>query len=255
VLLLKPVAWLVLVKIAFPFSLGSQATARDRILEARRALGPMSLAEKRVTTVFVVTALAWITGPLLRRLPGLAEFNDTTIALLAGITLFLIPSRAPEGGALIAGSDLRKLPWEVLLLFGGGLALAEAIQGSGLSEFLGAVLGQIGTWPLVALIAALATLLVFWTEFNSNVATAATFMPILAAIAAASDYPVLQLVAPAAIAASCGFMLPVGTPPNAIVFGTGRLTMQEMIRAGWRVNLASIAVVTAVSTVVLPLLA
>jgi sodium-dependent dicarboxylate transporter 2/3/5 len=255
VLLLMPVAWLVLVKIAFPFSLGSQATARDRILEARRALGPMSLAEKRVTTVFVVTALAWITGPLLRRLPGLAEFNDTTIALLAGITLFLIPSRAPEGGALIAGSDLRKLPWEVLLLFGGGLALAEAIQGSGLSEFLGAVLGQIGTWPLVALIAALATLLVFWTEFNSNVATAATFMPILAAIAAASDYPVLQLVAPAAIAASCGFMLPVGTPPNAIVFGTGRLTMQEMIRAGWRVNLASIAVVTAVSTVVLPLLA
>lgn len=255
VVLLMPVAWLVLVKIAFPFKLGSQATARDRILEARRALGPMSVAEKRVTVVFMVTALAWITGPLLRQLPGLAEFNDTTIALLAGITLFLVPSRSPEGGALIAGSDLRKLPWEVLLLFGGGLALAEAIQGSGLSEFLGTVLGQIGTWPLVALIAAMVALLVVWTEFNSNVATAATFMPILAAIAASSDYPVLQLVAPAAMAASCGFMLPVGTPPNAIVFGTGRLTMQEMIRAGWRVNLASIVVVTAVSTVVLPLLA
>jgi sodium-dependent dicarboxylate transporter 2/3/5 len=98
-------------------------------------------------------------------------------------------------------------------------------------------------------------LLVFWTEFNSNVATAATFMPILAAIAATSDYPVLQLVAPAAIAASCGFMLPVGTPPNAIVFGTGRLTMQEMIRSGWRVNLASIIVVTVVSLVVIPLIA
>ncbi|HXV41176.1 MAG TPA: DASS family sodium-coupled anion symporter [Steroidobacteraceae bacterium] len=255
VLLLMPIAWLVLVKISFPFRLGSQATARDRILGARRALGPMSVAEQRVTVVFVVTALAWIGGPLLRMLPGLAGFNDTTIALLAGITLFLVPSRAPGGGALIAGSDLRKLPWEVLLLFGGGLALAEAIQGSGLSEFLGAVLGQIGTWPLVALIAAMVALLVVWTEFNSNVATAATFMPILAAIAASSDYPVLQLVAPAAIAASCGFMLPVGTPPNAIVFGTGRLTMQEMIRAGWRVNLASIVVVTAVSTIVLPLLA
>jgi sodium-dependent dicarboxylate transporter 2/3/5 len=254
VLLLMPIAWLVLVKLTFPFRLGSQATARDRILEARRALGPMSRAEKRVTTVFVLTAVAWIAGPLLRKLPGLAEFNDTTIALLAGLVLFMVPSRSPAGGTLVTGSDLRKIPWEVLLLFGGGLALAEAIQGSGLSEFLGQALAQIGTWPLVFLIAAMVTLLVLWTELNSNVATAATFMPILAAIAAASDYPVLQLVAPAAVAASCGFMLPVGTPPNAIVFGTGRLTMQEMIRAGWRVNLASIAVVTAVSTTVLPLI-
>ena len=98
-------------------------------------------------------------------------------------------------------------------------------------------------------------LLVFWTEFNSNVATAATFMPILAAIAAASEYPVLMLVAPAALAASCGFMMPVGTPPNAIVFGTGRLSIQEMMRAGWRVNLASIVVVTLVTVFAIPLIA
>ncbi|HEU0224304.1 MAG TPA: DASS family sodium-coupled anion symporter [Steroidobacteraceae bacterium] len=252
VVLLMPLAWLVLVRLTFPFQLGSQATARDRILEARRALGPMSAAERRVRTVFLLTAGAWITGPLLRRLPGLADFNDTTIALLAGLSLFLIPSGAREGGALIAGADLRRLPWEVLLLFGGGLALAEAIQGSGLSDTMGAGLAQIGTWPLVALVLAMVTLLVMWTELNSNVATAATFMPILAAIAAASDYPVLQLVAPAAIAASCGFMLPVGTPPNAIVFASGRLVMQDMIRAGWRINIAAIVVVTAVSTIVLP---
>lgn len=255
VLLLMPVAWLVLVKIAFPFKLGSQATARDRLAEARTALGPMSVAERRVSVVFVLTAAAWITGPLLRKLPGLAEFSDTTIALLAGLSLFVIPSGSREGGALVEGADLRKVPWEVLLLFGGGLALAEAIQGSGLSEFMGVALAQIGAWPLIALLAAMVTLLVIWTELNSNVATAATFMPILAAIAATSDYPVLQLVAPAAVAASCGFMLPVGTPPNAIVFGTGRLTMQDMIRAGWRVNLASIVVVTLVSTLVLPLIA
>ena len=255
VLLLMPVAWLVLVKIAFPFKLGSQATARDRLRQARAALGPMSTAEQRVSVVFVLTAAAWITGPLLRRIPGLGEFSDTTIALLAGLVLFVIPSGSREGGALVEGTDLRKLPWEVLLLFGGGLALAEAIQGSGLSEFMGVALAQIGTWPLIALLAAMVTLLVIWTELNSNVATAATFMPILAAIAATSDYPVLQLVAPAAVAASCGFMLPVGTPPNAIVFGTGRLSMQDMIRAGWRVNLASIVVVTLVSTLVLPLIA
>jgi solute carrier family 13 (sodium-dependent dicarboxylate transporter), member 2/3/5 len=243
------------VKISFPFKLGSQAIARDRLIEARAALGPMSIAERRVTTVFVVTAAAWIMGPLLRKLPGLAEFNDTTIALLAGLFLFLIPNGTKEGGALLTGADLRRVPWDVLLLFGGGLALAEAIQGSGLSAVLGETLGGIGAWPLAGLLLAMVALLVLWTEFNSNVATAATFMPILAAIATVSDYPVLQLVAPAALAASCGFMLPVGTPPNAIVFGTGRFTMQQMIQAGWRVNLAAIVIVTAVSMLVIPLIA
>jgi sodium-dependent dicarboxylate transporter 2/3/5 len=168
--------------------------------------------------------------------------------------MFLVPSRSEEGGALLTGQDLRRVPWDVLLLFGGGLALAEAIQGSGLSDYLAGILGGIGTLPLVALIGTMVALLVFWTEFNSNVATAATFMPILAAIAAASEYPVLQLVAPAAMAASCGFMMPVGTPPNAIVFGTGRLTIQEMMRAGWRVNLASIVIVTLVSALAIPLI-
>ena len=141
VLLLMPVAWAVLVKVAFPFRMGSQATARDALIDARTALGPMTTAERRVTVVFVVTAIAWISGPLMRKLPGLAEFNDTTIGLLAGFALFLTPSATPGGGALLTGPDLRRVPWDVLLLFGGGLALAEAIQGSGLSAFIGDVLG------------------------------------------------------------------------------------------------------------------
>jgi sodium-dependent dicarboxylate transporter 2/3/5 len=215
----------------------------------------MSVAERRVTGILVVTAALWIAGPLVQKLPGFGDWNDTTTALLAGLTLCVVQDGSPAGHGLLVGADLRRLPWDVLLLFAGGLALAEAIQVSGLSDYLGIMLAGIGTLPLVALLATMVALLVFWTEFNSNVATAATFMPILAAIAATSDYPVLQLVAPAAIAASCGFMLPVGTPPNAIVFGTGRLTMQEMIRAGWRVNLASIVVVTIVSLVVIPLIA
>ena len=255
VLLLLPVAWLVLVRIAFPFRLGEQATARDRLVEARTALGPMSTAERRVSIILVATATLWIAGPLIQKIPGFGEWNDTTTALLAGLVLCLVQNGTREGGGLLVSADIRRVPWDVLMLFGGGLALAEAIQGSGLSAYLGVLLGGIGTLPLVALIATMVALLVFWTEFNSNVATAATFMPILAAIAAASDYPVLQLVAPAAMAASCGFMLPVGTPPNAIVFGTGRLTMQEMIRSGWRVNIAAIAVVTVVSLVVIPLIA
>jgi sodium-dependent dicarboxylate transporter 2/3/5 len=254
VLLLMPIAWLVLVRIAFPFRLGEQATARDRLADAHRGLGPMSAAERRVTIILLVTAAFWIFGPLIQKLPGFSAWNDTTTALLAGLVLCLVQNGTKEGGGLLLGADLRRVPWDVLLLFGGGLALAEAIQGSGLSEYLGVLLGGVGTLPLLALIATMVAMLVFWTEFNSNVATAATFMPILAAIAAASDHSVLQLVAPAAIAASCGFMLPVGTPPNAIVFGTGRLTMQEMIRSGWRVNLAAIAVVTLVSIVAIPLI-
>ena len=240
--------------LSFPFTLGEQTTARDRLAEARRALGPMTTAEKRVTAVFVTTAAVWILGPLIQKLPGFAAYNDTTTALLAGLVMFVVPSGSAEGGGLLTGKDIRRVPWDVLLLFGGGLALAEAIQGSGLSDYLAGVFGGIGTLPLVALVATMVALLVFWTEFNSNVATAATFMPILAAIAAASDYSTLQLVAPAAMAASCGFMMPVGTPPNAIVFGTGRFTIQEMMRAGWRLNLAAIVVVTLVSVVAIPLI-
>lgn len=251
VLLLMPIAWLVLVRAVFPFKLGSQVTAGAALRDALVALGPMSRAERRVTAIFVLTASAWIFGPLLKLLPGLEGLNDTTVALVAGLALFLVPNGGDEGGALLEAKDLRRVPWDVLLLFGGGLALAAAIQDSGLSEYIGETLTGLGTLPLIAMIAATVTLIVFWTEVNSNVATAATFMPILAAIAAGTDYPVLQLVAPAVMAASCGFMLPAGTPPNAIVFGTGRLKMSEMLRAGWRINIAAVVIVTIVTYVVL----
>jgi sodium-dependent dicarboxylate transporter 2/3/5 len=251
VLLLMPIAWLVLVRVVFPFKLGSQVTAGAALRSALVALGPMSRAERRVTAILLLTAGAWILSPLLKLLPGLVGLNDTTIALVAGISLFLVPNGGEQGGALLDGMDLKRVPWPVLLLFGGGLALAAAIQDSGLSEFIGEALTGLATLPLIALIAAIVTLIVFWTEVNSNVATAATFMPILAAIAAGTHYPVLQLVAPAVMASSCGFMLPAGTPPNAIVFGTGRLKMSEMLRAGWRINIAAIVIVTIVTYIAL----
>lgn len=255
VLLLMPVAWLALVRWAFPFTLGSQAAAREAVQAALAGLGPVTVAERRVAMVFVATASAWILGPLLQRIPGLALLNDNSVALLAGASLFLIPTGMPAGGGLLAGPDIRRVPWDVLLLFGGGLALAVAIQDSGLAAHIGQSLAVLGTWPIVALTAAVVALLVFWTELNSNIASAATFMPILAAIAAGTDYPALQLVAPAAIATSCAFMLPVGTPPNAIVFASGQITIRQMMRAGWYVNLAAIAIITGVSALVLPYIA
>ena len=255
VLALMPIAWLVLVKIAFPFELGSQAQAGAAVRRALADLGPMTVAERRVAVIFVLTASAWVFGPLLRMLPGFGGLNDTSVALIAGVSLFLVRNGTAEGGALLAGPDIRRVPWDVLLLFGGGLALAVAIQDSGLAQRIGESLSGLSALPLFLLVAAVVTLLIFWTELNSNVASAATFMPILAAIAAGTHYPVLQLVAPAAIAASCAFMLPVGTPPNAIVFASGRVSIREMMRSGIYLNLAGIVIVTTVANIVLPRIA
>jgi sodium-dependent dicarboxylate transporter 2/3/5 len=147
---------------------------------------------------------------------------------------------------LLRPSDLAVLPWPVLLLFGGGLALAAAIQESTLAQTLGVLLAGLGGWPLPMLIVAMVLLLIVWTELNSNVSTAATFMPIMAAVAAGSEHSVLALVAPAAMAASAGFMLPVGTPANALVFGSGRVSIGQMLRAGWSVNLAAAVIISTV---------
>jgi solute carrier family 13 (sodium-dependent dicarboxylate transporter), member 2/3/5 len=147
---------------------------------------------------------------------------------------------------------LRRVPWDVLVLFGGGLALAAAIQDSGLSAALADSLRGLAGLPLLPLTLTITVLLVFWTELNSNVAAAATFAPILGALALATDYPPLLLVAPAALAASCGFMLPVGTPPNAIVYATGLVGMRDMVRAGFVADLAAVAVITAMAWLCLP---
>jgi len=205
-----------------------------------------------VLAIFLLAASAWIFGPLLRSLPGLGGLSDTSVALLAGGALFLVRAGGAGRDTLLSGADLRRIPWDVLLLFGGGLALAAAIQDSGLAAIIGRSLAGLSALPLLLLMAAVVTLMIFWTELNSNVASAATFLPVLGAIAAGTHYPALTLVAPAAMAASCAFMLPVGTPPNAIVFGTGRVAIRDMIRAGWYLNLAGIVVITAVGRVVLP---
>ncbi|MFO1377086.1 MAG: DASS family sodium-coupled anion symporter [Steroidobacteraceae bacterium] len=254
VFLLLPLAWLVLVRFALPFELGDQRAAGAAVERSLAELGPMSRAERRVAALFVVTAVVWIARPLLTTLPGLSRLNDAGIALTAGLALFVIPSGA-RGEALLSAPALRRVPWPVLLLFGGGLALAAAIQDSGLSALIAGSLTGLAGLPLVGLTLAIVVLLVFWTEINSNVAAAATFAPILAALAAATHHPPLLLVAPAAMAASCGFMLPVGTPPNAIVYGTGRVTMRDMMRAGFAADLLAVGVITLVATLVLPYLA
>ncbi|MGE0581601.1 MAG: DASS family sodium-coupled anion symporter [Steroidobacteraceae bacterium] len=251
VLVLLPLTWWILTRIALPFDLPDNALPRDAMRAALQALGPMSAAERRVAAVAIATATLWIARPWLGHWPGLGGLTDTVISIGAGLALFLVPAGAGRGAALLDAEALRRVPWDVLILFGGGLALAAAIQSSTLAETFGVALRGISGWPPLVLTVAIVLLLVFWTEFNSNTATAATFMPVLAAMANGHPDNILLLIAPAAMAASAGFMLPVGTPPNAIVFGTGRISMQQMLRTGFLVDLAAVVVITVVTAVVL----
>ena len=206
-------------------------------------LGPMSAAELRVAIIFSLAALAWVLRPLLNDL-GLPWLSDTSIAIAAGVVLFLVPSGRGGGERLMVWEEAQKLPWGILLLFGGGLALAGTITRTGLAEWIAGQLAIFGTFPLLAMIAVVVLVIIFLTEVTSNTATAAAFLPLLGALALSLDISPLLVTVPAAIAASCAFMMPVATPPNAIVFATGHMKIQSMIRAGFALNLISTVLVT-----------
>jgi sodium-dependent dicarboxylate transporter 2/3/5 len=249
-------AWLILTRTAFRLNDVHLAAGQDAIARHLEELGSMSANEKRVALLFLVTAALWLTRPWLTTLPGLAGLNDSSIAIGAGFALFLLPtSRASgNGGRLIAWTDAASLPWGTLLLFGGGLSLAGAIGSSGLAGWIGDALTGFADWPLLALVALIAAIVVFLTELTSNTATTAAFLPLMGALALVAGLPPLMLMAPAALAASAAFMLPVATPPNAIVHGSGMVPIPAMMRAGFALNIATILLVTAMVPLLLGLI-
>jgi sodium-dependent dicarboxylate transporter 2/3/5 len=235
------VAWWWLTRAGFRLDAGQGG---EQILRDEMArLGGMSRAEQRVALVFVLAALAWIVRPLLND-AGVGWLSDTGIALIGGVALFLIPSGVQAHVPLLGWDDAKNLPWGVLLLFGGGLALANAIKTSGLAEWIAGQLGIFGGMPTLLLVGIVALVIIFLTEVTSNTATAAAFLPLLGALAVSINADPLLITVPAAIAASCAFMMPVATPPNAIVFATGHLRIQAMIRAGLFLNIAGTVIVT-----------
>ncbi|MDF3917356.1 DASS family sodium-coupled anion symporter [Salinicola salarius] len=235
------VAWWWLTRGGFKLQLddGSGNVIGDELAK----LGKLSPAEARVGIVFLLAALAWVTRPLLNDW-GVEWLSDTSIALLAGVALFLIPSGNERYRPLLQWEDAKDLPWGILLLFGGGLALASTISGSGLADWIANQLNVFGTLPLILLIGAIVLVIIFLTELTSNTATAAAFLPLLGALAMSLGVDPLLITVPAAIAASCAFMMPVATPPNAIVFATGHMNIQSMIRAGFFLNLTGTILVT-----------
>lgn len=248
---LLPLCWWLLTHRLFPVRFKTSGEARRHIARLRAELGPLSFAERRVCVVFFGLALCWMTRPLLAAVPGLGGLTDAGLAILAGLILFLIPS-GDGHSALLRWGDTSQLPWGVLLLFGGGLSLAAAVSDTGLAAWLGQRLMGLPFTHLALVILALTTLIVFLTELTSNLATTATFLPVVAALAQEAGYAPIALAAPVALAASCAFMLPVATPPNAVVYASGLLRIPDMVRAGFWLNLIAIVLVTLVALVLAP---
>jgi sodium-dependent dicarboxylate transporter 2/3/5 len=248
-----PLAWLALTRWVFKVDFTTSAEGIAELRNMKQAMGRITVPEKRVATVFVCMALLWIFRPVLAKAFGLTALDDSGIAMAGAIALFLIPSGDSKDPLLLRWHYAEKLPWSVLILFGGGLTLAGAVSRTGLAAWLGGSLQAAGTLDVFLLVIIAATLIIFLTELTSNIATTATFLPVVGAIAIEAGIDPIVLAVPVTLAASCAFMLPVATPPNAIVFGSGLLTIPKMARAGLALNLIGIVLVSIVAVFVAPI--
>ena len=239
-----PFAWLLLTKWLYPVGSDPIAGGAAMLLEERRALGPVSRAERMVGTIGVLTAAAWVTRPIIEK--WIPAVNDTGIAITGALLLFIVPIGLRPRRVALTWRQAERLPWAVLILFGGGLSLAAAVQETGLAGWIGTALGAVAGWPVYAAILMVTTVVIFLTELTSNTATAAAFLPVVGSLAVGIGADPMLLAIPTALAASCGFMLPVGTPPNALVYGTGALTVPQMARAGLWLDLFFIALLPVV---------
>jgi sodium-dependent dicarboxylate transporter 2/3/5 len=247
------IAWVLMTRVLYTFDVAEVPGGRQMIDDEIHKLGPLSQGEKMVMIVFGSAAFLWVVPGVLASIPGMRErlgplggLNDTAIAIAAGIAMFILPGRGRTEMVLTWKDAEDGLPWGVLLLFGGGLSLAGSVAASGLDSWFGKQVVGLGALPIILLVAAVTAIVLFLTEVTSNTATAATFIPVLGGVAAGIGADPMTLLIPAALAATCAFMLPVGTPPNAIVFATGAVTIAQMARGGVVLNIVGIVLITAV---------
>ncbi len=262
------IAWLLLTRFIFPLPKSTPFSGEGFIEKEIAKLGPMSVEEKRVSRVFFAVALLWMTRKerllgeeidlfgwshyldlLLSRFGGAPVghlIDDGTVAIAMALTLFIIPAGKQIGGRLLDWDDAKKIPWGILLLFGGGLAIAKGFSTSGLSDYVALRLGELlgGASPLVIVTSTVA-FITGLTEVSSNTATISLSLPIMASLAQAIEAHPFLLLIPTTLAASCAFMLPVSTPPNAIVYGSGRVPIAKMVIAGFWLDLLSVLLLTA----------
>lgn len=245
-------AWFYLTRIAYDVSADEIPGGLQTIRQELRDLGSLSRAEGWVLAIFGLVAIAWITRPWLIT-PFFPMIDDASIAIAGAIALFAIPLSMDKNVFVLDWETARKLPWAIILLFGGGLTLADAFMSSGLSGWLGEMLTGLAGLPILLVVLAVVAMVIFLTEVTSNTASATLLMPVMASLAIGVGVAPLMLMVPAALAASCAFMLPVATPPNAIVFGSGCVTIQQMVRVGFWLNMGSIVLITLIGFFLLPI--
>ena len=249
---LLAVAWLYLTKSAFKFKQKDFPGGKEEINRLLLEIGPMKREEKIVSLIFVLTAFCWITRSFILQ-KFFPYIDDTIIAMIAGVLLFVIPTNDIKK-RIITWEDAVKLPWGIILLFGGGMALAAGFQITGLASWLGAQMSMLQGLSLVLLVLVIVGLVNFFTEFTSNLATTAMLLPILAPIAISLNINPYILMVACTVAASCAFMMPVATPPNAVVFGSGYLRIPDMIKSGIWMNIISIIFLTIMVYYMLPII-
>ena len=250
--LLVPIAWWTVTRGLTNIGDGSAAMAE--VHKQRDTLGKISAPEARAALVFGIVACFWVLRVPIQLavkgqgwdLPGLLAVSDMGIAVAGAIAMFLVPAGKTHRRAILRWDEAVKLPWGVLILFGGGISLGQAVTRTGMSTWIGDQLTTLSVLPPIFFIAVVVALVIFLTELTSNVATMTTLAPILGALAAAIGAAPASLLAPAAVAASCAFMLPVATAPNAIIYATDKVPIGQMIQRGVRINLIGIVIITAI---------
>lgn len=250
-LVLVPVAWwLVTARMGLK---GGGSGAAAEIKRELGLLGRMTTPEARVLWIFAAVISLWVGGDFIRGSLGLTGVTDMSIVIAGAIAMMFIPAGrvAPER-ALLTWNEARQAPWGVMLLYGGGISLAEAMERTKLANWLGDQLGVLAGMPPVVIVLAVTALVIVLTEFMSNVATITMLLPVLGVLAVATGVDPLAMIVPAAIAASCGFMMPAGTGPNAVAYGTGKTSVAQMMRRGFGVNFASLLILTALGVWIAP---
>jgi sodium-dependent dicarboxylate transporter 2/3/5 len=261
-LLLLPICWFLLVYVVFKTEPNLGPNARDVLKNRLASLGPVRGGEARVLTIFALAALGWFFRERKEfgafAVPGIVDLfpqvSDTTIAVAAAVLLFLVSGRTRDGTTrpLLTWSEARMIPWDVLLFFGAGLSLADAVERHGLTTWAAGQLGGLRGLPPFFLYLGLAVTVLILSELASNLAVAVMMMPIAASLAETLGQPPVTLMLVAGFAASTGFMLPVATPPNAIVFGSGQISVKQMARAGFLLDVVAVLVVVTVVTALAP---
>ena len=253
-IILLPITWIILTFLCFP--LNSKASIKDKVIKDKiKELGKISQDEIMVGIVFIITASLWISRKWLSTaLDGVipaGALNDSTIAIMAAIFLFIIPSNRPKRKRLIDWQVAQNIPWGALILIGGGLSLATVINSSGLATWIGSLSSNLSNISIVFIVLICIVSIIVLTELTSNTATASTFIPIMGATALGLGQDPLLLIIPATLAASCAFMMPVATPPNTIAYASGHLKISDMIKAGIWLNIISIIIIGMIITLIL----